>query len=194
MALEDIQLPDNDLALVRAARDREPAAVRALAERLTCIPRILAVLNARSGAVLTAHDIEDLCQEVTLLVLAKLGEYRPIRPLEAWVYRICALQMMNARRRASARQVRHARLTGLHAAAPQAVPDPLRSEVVEKSMRALEPECEVAIRLKHFDGLSFTQIGERLDVSPNTIKGRYYRGLDALRRSLPPSLRAEDLE
>ncbi len=196
MSVEDQESPKNDLALIRAARRGDAEAVTAVADRLTCIPRILIVLNGRGGTALAVHDLEDLSQEVTLLVLRKLGEFRPIGRLEAWVYRICALQLMNARRGAASRRVRHAPLSG---GAPLVDErgcdgDPLRSEVLEAAIGELDPDCEAIIRLKHFESLSFTQIGRRLDLSPNTAKARYYRGLEDLRRKLRGSLTEEEVQ
>jgi RNA polymerase sigma-70 factor, ECF subfamily len=187
------QGPEEDLALLTRARKGEPESVRVLADRLTCVPRILGFLNHRLGRGLSEHDVEDLSQEVTLLVLGKLAEYRPIGTLEAWVYRICTLQMMNARRRAATRRYRQEQLASRLLDETESNEDMLRTEVIETALRGLDPEREAVIRLKHFEGLSFTQIGERLHLSPNTLKSRYYRGLDAMRRSLPASITAEDL-
>ena len=44
------------------------------------------------------------------------------------------------------------------------------------------------VRLKHFEGLTFTQMGELLGLSANTVKSRYYRGICWLRRRLRGSL------
>ena len=48
----------------------------------------------------------------------------------------------------------------------------------------LPPELGLVLQLKHIEGLTFDQIGERLAISPNTAKTRYYRGLDKLRGRL----------
>ncbi len=173
-----------DLQLVEAARRGETDAARELARRLRCIPRILTALNRRSHAPLSHHDLEDLAGQVTLTVLRKLGEFRPINVLEAWVYRICALQMLNAWRRRGAQVARRTRLTPQIADAPHPFSDPLRSAAIEKALSQLDSECEAVVRLKHFEGLSFPEIGSRLSISPNTAKGRYYRALDRLRHLL----------
>ena len=41
-----------------------------------------------------------------------------------------------------------------------------------------------AVVLKHFEGLTFKEMGARGGVSPNTMKARYYRGLSELERIL----------
>jgi DNA-directed RNA polymerase specialized sigma24 family protein len=40
------------------------------------------------------------------------------------------------------------------------------------------------IRLKHFEGRTFREIGEVLEIPANTAKTHYYRGLEWLRRRL----------
>lgn len=52
------------------------------------------------------------------------------------------------------------------------------------------PEAEV-IELKHFEGLSFTEVAARLSISSNSVKTRYYRGLRRLEQRLSPIFREE---
>ena len=45
----------------------------------------------------------------------------------------------------------------------------------------LSPGESEVIRLKHFAQMTFEEIAERLGISANTAKTRYYRGLERLR-------------
>ena len=45
--------------------------------------------------------------------------------------------------------------------------------------------------MKHFEELTLDQIGQRLQMHPNTVKTRYYRGLAALRDRLASVVREE---
>jgi hypothetical protein len=78
-----------DLALANAAREGSGEARRAFAERMACVPRMLATLNARIGRPLTAHDVEDLAQDAVVAVWRGLATYRGFSSLEAWVFRCC---------------------------------------------------------------------------------------------------------
>lgn len=61
-----------------------------------------------------------------------------------------------------------------------------RREQLEAALRELPPEqCEVLV-LKIWNGLTFEQIAEVLDLSPNTAASRYRYGLAALRKLLNP--------
>jgi DNA-directed RNA polymerase specialized sigma24 family protein len=46
------------------------------------------------------------------------------------------------------------------------------------------------IRAKHFDGLTFDEIGARLGIPSNTAKTHYYRGIERM-RPLLSSMREE---
>jgi len=53
-------------------------------------------------------------------------------------------------------------------------------------LRRIGREEAQVIRLKHFEGRTFIEIGRSLGISPNTAKARYYRGINELRPLLEP--------
>ncbi len=61
--------------------------------------------------------------------------------------------------------------------------DPREAEAM-RCLRQLPLEQREVVVLKIWHGLTFAAIGEMLDVSPNTIAGRYRYGLQKLRRAL----------
>lgn len=48
------------------------------------------------------------------------------------------------------------------------------------------------IELKQFEELTFESTAERLDISVNTARTRYYRGLNKLRTLLPAGLNEDE--
>ena len=172
--------PHPDYDLVQQALRRQPAGLRELARRLHCVPRLLSIRNARLGSPLRPEDLADTCQDVLLIVWRKLEEYRGLSALEGWVYRITLFEFQNALRRRYGREepVEDELLER------GAEPNPWEFEDVHRSLDCIaQVEAEI-VRLKHFEDLTFDEIGARLGLSPNTAKGRYYRGL----RSLEPLL------
>lgn len=176
-------------------------ALVALIQRLGCVPRFVAARNAQLGSPLTSLDLEDVVQDTLLVVWRKLPHFHGRVSLEIWIYRICCYELLNAVRRSSRRDGR--RLGPAEPEADEGGPDPRpggaqweRAERHERLYGALDSltlgESEV-VRLKHFDDLSFTEIGRQLGISANTAKTRYYRGLRRLsillrdRGSAPPS-------
>lgn len=69
------------------------------------------------------------------------------------------------------------------------VVDPDRDMIrdsMERSLAELPREQQVAVQLRLWDGLTFAEIGEVLDISTNTAASRYRYGIDKLRDALRP--------
>jgi RNA polymerase sigma-70 factor (ECF subfamily) len=173
----------DDLALVQRILRGERAVLSSLGERLRCIPRALQLLDQRHGRLLGPEELADLAQDVLVVAWRKLREYEGLSPLEGWAYGICALEYRNALRRGR-RLRQEARVIASRAGPPDEAahdPDPWAFEEVHEGLRKIGREQAQVIRLKHFEGQTFEEIGRRLGLSPNTVKTRYYRGLEELR-------------
>jgi RNA polymerase sigma-70 factor (ECF subfamily) len=175
-----------DHALVTAALAGDAASGQVFLARMACAAVFLNVQNRRFGAPFSREELCDLAQDAIAIVWGKLGTYEGRGPLEAWVYRICALEFMNAlrrhtRRRGSSTDVHE------HDPAAEAAPDayasldlvPLRGALVELS----RPEQEV-VRMRHFEELSYLEIAAALALPLNTVKSHYHRALLRLRDRL----------
>ncbi len=169
-----------DLDLVAAYR-ADPTRTTAMVERLQVVPRLLAIRNVRFGRPLDGHALEDLIQDVLMLVLRKLPEYRGAGSFDGFCCRIADLEMRNR-----VRAVRRARrLMGALGDL-----DPASAAVTEGDERALSAldrlggkEAET-IRLRLFEGLDFAAIAVRTRTTPVNAKTRFYRGLVRLQASL----------
>ena len=168
--------PHDDLHLVQRALQRDRNSVQELAARLRCVPRLLAVRNARLGGAFRPEELADLSQDVLLIVWRKLGEYRGFSALDGWLYRISRFAFMNALRRLRGRTDS---LEDLPQDPPQES-NPWDFEDVHRGLERIGDKEALVIRLKHFEELTFEEIATRLGTSPNTVKARYYRGLRAL--------------
>jgi len=181
-ATDRAQLLRDDLELVRNARTGEPEAVRCFVARMRFVPRALAAKNVQFGRPLGPSELEDLSQDVIAIIWRKLDDYAGTGTFEAWTYRICFLQFLNFLRKRD----RHPRsFASIGDAAPEPLAPPASAQLEHEDVYAgLEhvgpPDAEI-LRMKHLEGLTFTEMGERLGVSPNTLKSRYYRGLRRLR-------------
>ena len=168
-----------DLALVRAVLSGQSEARAVFAERMKCVPRYLATANARKGSPLKPDDISDLAQDTVIEVWKKLETFEARAALESWVWRFCQLQF-SACIRAHYRRSAYHSVPAQEAEALQVAPEesaPIDNDYIEQSLRALGPPSEEVVRMKHFEHLKFQEIAERLDLSQNTVKTRYYRGM-----------------
>lgn len=178
----------SDLALVRAVLAQRPSATEPFNLRMQCVPRILSYLNLRLGRPLGPDDLADVAQDVSLLVLRKLHDYEGRGRFEGWVYRLCNLEILNAVRRRSRDRRRFVALDDpKHEVDGRGQREVESLEERERLLRGIRrvggAEGEMLV-LKHFEDLSFDEIGARLAISPNTAKTRYYRGLERLHEVL----------
>jgi RNA polymerase sigma-70 factor (ECF subfamily) len=174
--------------LVRQVREGEAAAIARFIERMDCVASILAARNARLGRPLRDEELSDLAQDTITAVLRKLDMFAGHASLETWVFHFCEHELMNAIRR-KRRQPRPVADCDREMPRDQAVTherEPTDFEDVYASLDRLAPEKAVVIRLKHFSGLTFPEIATQLEISTNTAKTRYYRGLEELRQLLRP--------
>lgn len=171
--------PDaTDLRLVEAVLSRDPRAADQLVARLRCVPRILATFNHRTGGWMSADDLGDLAQDVVVTLWKRLESYTGQAALETWIYGFCYHEFMNAMRK----RQRRGETTGVEepGSARDQPPRALEYESLYRGLLALDGAEQRVIRLKHFDELTFEEIGTRLELSSNTAKTIYYRGMKRL--------------
>jgi RNA polymerase sigma-70 factor (ECF subfamily) len=180
-----------DLALVKRVLAGERAAVDEFSSRMQCVPLILAALNARRGRPFSAADTSDIAQDVFVLLWRKLGVYEGMSTLESWVFRFCHYEILNAlRRRQRARQSESIEPGDAWTAAAPRPSGAVAYARLHEILERLAPREATVIRAKHFDGLTFDEIGARLGIPSNTAKTHYYRGIERM-RPLLSSMREE---
>lgn len=164
----------------------EPAAPakEELHHLLELVPRIVARRNAKLGGPLDADEVRDTAQDAILAVLTKLPTYRPRAPLAAWIHGICCLEVLAASRG----KQRLRRLAG------SVLDEDIHDPDAHKPLDALGDAAEVhallatvsgieadIVRMKFFDGLSFPQLADVLELPLSSVKTHYYRGLARMR-------------
>jgi RNA polymerase sigma-70 factor (ECF subfamily) len=139
------------------------------------------------------EDARDLCQETLLKAYRALGTFKKEARFSSWLYQI-ALNVCRdrLRRRKSRPQVSLDELMEGGEVVPQGRgPSPLDlieardlSRTVAAAVESLPPEQREVVVLKEYQGLTFLEIAEALDVPISTVKTRLYRGLGQLRQRL----------
>ena len=138
------------------------------------------------------EDSRDLCQEVFLKAYRALGTFKREARFSSWLYQIALnacrdrLRRRRGRVQVSLDEAGDA-LESVHDARPTAlelVEARDLARAVEAAMAALPHEQREVIALKEYQGLTFAEIAEALDVPVSTVKTRLYRGLGQLRLQL----------
>lgn len=180
-----------DLRLARGAIRGEAGALEVFARRMTCVPRMVSAVDRRMSARLSPEQAADLAQDVLVRLWAKLSDYRGEAPLENWTLRFVFLEIRNVlRRRDRARTTGSLDLDEVAAENSETIGAEAYAVLVQ-SLDELKPPAPDVVRLRHYEQLTFDQIGERLGMPGNTAKTIYHRSLVRLRAKLAPRLQGE---
>jgi RNA polymerase sigma-70 factor (ECF subfamily) len=136
------------------------------------------------------EEAQDVCQEAFLKAFRGLGTFRGQARFSSWLYQIALNLCRDRMRRKKGKTWVSLDEIGETA---QAARGPSVLELVETgdlsrrvvaAMSALPEEQREVIVLKEYEGRTFPEIAEILDVPVSTVKTRLYRGLTQLRRRL----------
>ena len=137
-------------------------------------------------------EARDLCQEAFLKAYRSLGSFKQEARFSSWLYQI-ALNLCRdrLRRRRGRTMVSLDELEEGGAAMTMPGPTALDllqerdvSRLVASAIASLADEQREVIILKEYQGLTFLEIAQVLDMPISTVKTRLYRGLDQLRSRL----------
>ena len=150
-------------------------------------------------------DAADLTSETFVLALRAQDRFRGESQPYTWLYRIAVNLAKNHFRRKSVRQGVDAGSLdepGDEAGAEREVADwsqtPQRmlearelQQVLHEAIQALSEEARLVVVLRDLQGLSYQEMAEVLDTTPEIVKARLFRARSALRKRLAPYLLPE---
>jgi RNA polymerase sigma-70 factor (ECF subfamily) len=134
-------------------------------------------------------DTRDLLQEVLIKIAKQPGLLRGVRNPRNFLLRLAHNLALDFMRRRSALEKYHARLAdeSPQVFATNADPDEAQfRECLTAALGELPADQRAVVHLKLWEGLTFEEIAELLQTSPNTAASRYRYGLDKLRQRLRP--------
>lgn len=136
-------------------------------------------------------EARDLCQEAFLKAYRALGSFRQEARFSSWLYRIALNLSRDRLRRRRGRMLVSLEELDEGEAPPQMGPSALDmveardvSRRVAAAVATLPEDQREVILLKEYEGLTFLEIAEVLDLPISTVKTRLYRGLEQLRHRL----------
>jgi RNA polymerase sigma-70 factor (ECF subfamily) len=144
-----------------------------------------------------AEDAHDATQETFFAAYRNLKNFRGDAQVSSWLHRIAVNQCISRQRRSKTRpetplpeieetqadeQLR-GKITS-HASPAAAAEQNERATAVQRAVAALPMELREVVVLKEFEGLTFQQIADRLEIPLSTIKSRLYTALKQLRSKL----------
>lgn len=132
-----------------------------------------------------ANLADDAAQEAFIRAWQHLRGYRPRSPFRNWLYRIA----VNVARDALRRQKETLDIEGLPIANSEQGPEDLvegheRGERVRKAVLSLPRASRAVLVLREYEGLSYREIADTLDIPMGTVMSRLSYARNRLRRSL----------
>lgn len=148
-------------------------------------------------------ECEDLAQDVFLKVFRKLHTFNHDSQFFTWLYRITVNAATDHLSRASSRRLRLVEDTGVFERGDdehESPTAPLEAQELQQVTRAIVEQLPEKFRtilvLREFEGLSYTDIAEVLQIQLGTVESRLFRARkkfkDALTRQHPELMPSAD--
>lgn len=172
-----------DVELVRAAAEGDRQALAALYDRYASL---LLALGQR--ILKNRREAEDLLHDVFLEVWRQARDYDPDRgSVRSWL-----LMRLRSRALDRLKSAGYARVVSLDGSPPRDEPISLEADpalgpdcaLVRRALAELPTDQRTVLELSYFEGLSLSEIAEKLGVPIGTIKSRLARALGRLREEL----------
>jgi RNA polymerase sigma-70 factor (ECF subfamily) len=127
------------------------------------------------------EDAMDITQSVFVKAYEKFSTYDASRKLFSWLYKIAVNESINNINRG-----KRVQKLNPESAASQKGPEEHLSQVetgeqIQDALRALNLDYRLVLVLKHFLDLSYSEIGELLQIPEKTVKSRLFTGRQLLK-------------
>ena len=134
---------------------------------------------------------EDAAQETFIRAWLHFASYRPQTSLRNWLYRI-AVNAATDMLRKEKRILLHA-FEDLSLKDPQPGPEALfsqeeRATLIQKAVLSLPDACRAVLVLREYEGLSYQEIADALEIPVGTVMSRLNYARKLLRDKLEPKL------
>jgi len=134
-------------------------------------------------------DTKDLLQELFVKLAQQPGLLEAVRDERAFLIRLAHNLAIDLMRRRATREKNYEQLAAESAAIFASGGDPDQQAFrrgLADALAALPSEQRAVVHLKLWEGLTFEQIAEALEIPANTAASRFRYGLDKLRERLRP--------
>jgi RNA polymerase sigma-70 factor (ECF subfamily) len=182
--MPDATPANTDERLIQQSKDGDEMAFA----ELVCRYRV-AMINLIYRMCNDIHLAEDAAQTAFLHAWQRLDSYQPGTNLRGWLYRIAINAALDVLR--STRPVTDLESENLvdSGAGPEAAVEKREiSQLVQKAVLSLPPASRAVLVLREYEGLSYKEIAETLEISTGTVMSRLSYARTTLQARLAPFL------
>ena len=165
---------DDEIAIEKC-RNGEREAFRHLVEKYQrqAISHATAILGSREDAL-------DAAQEAFIDAFKALKQFDSSRPFYPWFY----VLLRNRCFKLAARKRETESIDETVIVAPNSTAQSERILALENALRSLDMEDREIVTLKYFDGLSYNELAERLQIPKGTVMSRLFHARKKLQAKL----------
>ena len=161
-------------------------------------PSLIRTVRCKMGGRRDSQLVEDIVQEAIIKGFERIKEYNPTHNFKTWLGRI-AFNLMIDFTRKNARthimtldtDVRDDQKVSINTylASDEALPDmtmideETKEEVNSIIEQTLNAELQKVVKMRYFDGLSYEDMRDELDIPMGTLKAKLFRAHQALKKS-----------
>lgn len=134
---------------------------------------------------------EDAAQETFIRAWQNLASYRHQMPLRNWLYRIAfnaGMDMLRKEKRILPNDIEEMQLADEHPGPESMVSQKERINLVQRAILSLPEASRAVLVLREYEGLSYHEIAEALDIPVGTVMSRLNYARKLLKEKLQPSL------
>ena len=168
-------LMDDDEIAIEKCRNGEREAFRHLVEKYQrqAVSHATAILGSREDAL-------DAAQEAFIDAFKALKQFDSSRPFYPWFY----VLLRNRCFKLAARKRETESIDETVIVAPNSTAQSERILALENALRSLDMEDREIVTLKYFDGLSYNELAERLQIPKGTVMSRLFHARRKLQAKL----------
>jgi len=168
-------LMDDDEIAIEKCRNGEREAFRHLVEKYQrqAVSHATAILGSREDAL-------DAAQEAFIDAFKALKQFDSSRPFYPWFY----VLLRNRCFKMAARKRETESIDETVIVAPNSTAQSERILALENALRSLDMEDREIVTLKYFDGLSYNELAERLQIPKGTVMSRLFHARKKLQAKL----------
>lgn len=180
-----------EAALIQGLKDKDPVAWNELVNQYQ-----LLVYNVCKGFLHSAHDAEDLSQDIFIEVFNNAGKFRGDAKISTWLYRIAVNRSLNfirnSRKRSFWKEIDalfgNASQNETSVYEPRVGPDSIETSeqrsLLEKAIASLPENQRVAFSLNKIEELPYAEVAEIMELSLSAVESLLHRAKLNLRKKL----------
>ena len=178
--------PDHETELVTRAQHGDRTAFSELVNMHA--QGVFRVVYHMCGNALIA---EDATQETFIRAWQKLSSYQPQTSMRNWLYRIAfnaGMDMLRREKRVLPNDIEDLNLTDDQPGPESFVSDHERTAWVQRAILSLPDASRAVLVLKEYEGMSYHEIANALDIPIGTVMSRLNYARKLLKERLEPAL------